>query len=56
MSDRTATVIISQTCPRSNFDGTWERYLEDFIELAYPGLNGIWSNTVGFPKTRDLFL
>ena len=40
---------------RSNFDGTWERYLEDFIELAYPGLNGIWSNTVGFPKTRDLF-
>jgi deferrochelatase/peroxidase EfeB len=40
---------------RSNFDGTWERYLEDFIELAYNGVNGIWSNTVGFPRTRSLF-
>jgi deferrochelatase/peroxidase EfeB len=40
---------------RSNFDGTWERYLEDFIELAYNGVNGIWSNTVGFPRTRNLF-
>ena len=40
---------------RSNFDGTWERYLEDFIELAYQGVNGIWSNTVGYPRTRNLF-
>jgi hypothetical protein len=40
---------------RSNFDGTWERYLEDFIELAYQGVNGIWSNMVGFPRTRNLF-
>jgi deferrochelatase/peroxidase EfeB len=38
----------------SNFDGTWERYLEDFIELAARGVTGIWSNTVGFPKTRNL--
>jgi deferrochelatase/peroxidase EfeB len=41
---------------RSNFDGTWERYLEDFIEIAYQGVNGIWSNTVGFPRTRNLFV
>jgi deferrochelatase/peroxidase EfeB len=40
---------------RSNFDGTWERYLEDFIELASQGVNGIWSNTLGFPRTRNLF-
>jgi hypothetical protein len=40
---------------RSNFDGTWERYLEDFIELAYQGVNGIWGNTVRFPRTRNLF-
>jgi deferrochelatase/peroxidase EfeB len=40
---------------RSNFDGTWESYLEDFIELAHQGVTGIWSNTVGFPKTSNLF-
>jgi len=40
----------------SNFDGTWERYLEDFIELASGGVNGIWSNTRGFPRTNCLFV
>lgn len=40
---------------RSNFDGTWESYLEDFIELAHQGVTGIWSNTTGFPKTSNLF-
>ena len=40
---------------RSNFDGTWEEYLEEFIALAYQGVNGIWSNTIGFPRTRNLF-
>lgn len=39
----------------SNFDGTWERYLEDFIELAAQGVTGIWSNTAGFPRTHTLF-
>jgi deferrochelatase/peroxidase EfeB len=39
----------------SNFDGTWEAYLEDFIEEARQGVTGIWSNTVGFPKTNNLF-
>jgi hypothetical protein len=35
----------------SNFDGSWENYLDDFIDKASTGLTGIWSNTVDFPKT-----
>ncbi len=41
----------------SNFDGSWESYLNDFIDLAAPGLTAVWSNTeneVGFPTTRWL--
>jgi hypothetical protein len=38
----------------SNFDGSWENYLDDFIDKASPGLTAIWSNTIGFPKTRWL--
>jgi hypothetical protein len=40
----------------SNFDGSWENYLDDFIDRASIGLTGIWSNTVGFPKARWLVL
>ncbi|MGN6764635.1 MAG: cytochrome P450 [Rhizobiaceae bacterium] len=40
----------------SNYDGSWESYLEDFITKAHEGLTGVWSNTLGFPKTRMLFL
>ena len=40
----------------SNFDGSWENYLDDFIDRASIGLTGIWSNTVGFPRTRFLVL
>jgi deferrochelatase/peroxidase EfeB len=39
----------------SNYDGSWEAYLEDFITLAHQGLTGVWSNTVGFPRTVNLF-
>lgn len=39
----------------SNYDGSWESYLEDFITLAHAGLTGVWSNTVDFPKTTNLF-
>ncbi len=35
----------------SNFDGSWESYLGDFIDKAAVGLTGVWSNTIGFPKT-----
>jgi deferrochelatase/peroxidase EfeB len=38
----------------SNFGGSWESYLEDFITLAHLGLTGVWSNSVGFPKTSNL--
>jgi deferrochelatase/peroxidase EfeB len=38
----------------SNYGGSWEAYLEDFITLAHNGLTGVWSNTVGFPKTHNL--
>ena len=40
----------------SNFDGSWENYLDDFIDKASNGLTGIWSNTVDYPKTRFLIL
>jgi deferrochelatase/peroxidase EfeB len=38
----------------SNYGGSWEAYLEDFITLAHLGLTGVWSNTVGFPVTNNL--
>jgi hypothetical protein len=38
----------------SNYSGSWESYLEDFITKASAGLTSIWSNTVGFPRTRYL--
>ncbi len=40
----------------SNYGGSWESYLEDFITKAHAGLTGVWSNTLGFPRTRFLFL
>jgi len=40
----------------SNYGGSWEAYLEDFITLAHVGLTGVWSNTVGFPRTNNLVL
>jgi deferrochelatase/peroxidase EfeB len=39
----------------SNYDGSWESYLEDFITKAHAGLTAVWSNTVGFPRTENLF-
>src|SRR5215469_29554 len=38
----------------SNFDGSWENYLDDFIDKAAIGLTGVWSNTVNFPRTYFL--
>ena len=38
----------------SNYGGSWEAYLEDFITLAHFGLTAVWSNTVGFPRTENL--
>ena len=39
----------------SNYDGSWQSYLEDFITKASAGLTGVWSNTADFPKTKWLF-
>lgn len=38
----------------SNFDGSWESYLGDFIDKAATGLTSVWSNTAEFPRTRYL--
>jgi hypothetical protein len=47
-----------------NFGGSWESYLNEFIDLAaVKGLNAIWTNTfvnaddkhTSFPPTRNLF-
>lgn len=39
----------------SNFDSSWESYLEDFITKAHNGLTGVWSNSIGFPRSENLF-
>lgn len=38
----------------TNYDGSWENYLDDFIDKAALGLTGIWSNTMDFPCTSFL--
>ncbi len=38
----------------SNYDSSWESYLEDFITRAHAGLTGIWSNSIGFPRAQNL--
>ncbi len=38
----------------SNFDGSWESYLEDFIARSRRGKTAAWSNWQGFPRTRFL--
>jgi hypothetical protein len=38
----------------SNYDSSWESYLDDFIEKANVGLTLAWTNGVGFPATRFL--
>lgn len=38
----------------SNYDGSWESYLEDFIARLRDGLSSVWSNTRDFPKTENL--
>lgn len=40
----------------SNYDGSWNSYLEDFIVRAHQGLTAIWSNVRNFPKTRWLVI
>ncbi len=39
---------------QANYDGSWESYLEDFSNKAYQGQNAVWSNCVGYPRTKGL--
>ncbi len=38
----------------SNYDGSWESYMGDFIDRANQGLTAIWGNTADFPRTSWL--
>jgi deferrochelatase/peroxidase EfeB len=38
----------------SNYGGSFESYLEDFITKAHDGLTGVWANTEGFPRATNL--
>lgn len=38
----------------SNYDGSWEAYLGDFVDKAHLYLSGVWSNTKWFPDTQAL--
>jgi hypothetical protein len=38
----------------SNYDGSWESYLGDFVDQAALGLNLAWSCTSNYPKTNVL--
>lgn len=38
----------------SNFDHSWDSYLDDFIEKAHSGLTLAWGAGIGFPPTRFL--
>jgi hypothetical protein len=40
----------------SNYDGSWESYLGDFVDKAHVFLTAIWTNTKWFPKTHALIL
>lgn len=49
--DRNNTLLFE-----SNYDGSWESYIDEFVDVSSTGLNGIWANCVGFPPRgcRDL--
>lgn len=39
----------------SNYDGSLESYMDDFINKVAFGLNVVFSNGIGYPKTKWLF-
>src|SRR5437667_11659843 len=40
----------------SSYDGSLESYMDDFIDKVAWGLNAVFSNGVGYPRTRWLVL
>lgn len=39
----------------SNYTGSWESYIGDFVDKTADWLTAVWSNTEDFPPTRWLF-
>jgi hypothetical protein len=39
----------------SNYDGSWEAYLGDFVDKAHIYLTAVWSNTRWFPTAHGIF-
>jgi len=33
----------------SNYDGTWENYIDEFAEMILSGLNALWTSAPDFP-------
>ena len=40
----------------SNYDGSWENYIDDFVDFASTGMNVVWGTAVDFPRggCRDI--
>jgi hypothetical protein len=40
----------------SDYDGSWENYIDEFAEMIVSGLDAIWETAIGFPPdgSRDL--
>ncbi len=38
----------------SNYDGSWESYIDDFGDHAAPGMNAVWGPSDGFPRGGSL--
>ena len=40
----------------SNYDGSWEKYIDDFVDLSAFGMNMIWANCLDYPISgcRDI--
>jgi hypothetical protein len=40
----------------SNYNGSWESYIDEFVDVSSAGLNAIWANCIGFPARgcRDI--
>ena len=49
--DRKRRVIFA-----SNYDGSLESYMDDFINKVYFGLNVVFGNGIGYPRTRWMLL
>lgn len=39
----------------SNYDGSWESYLGEFVDKLAFWLTAVWSSTEGFPTTKNMF-